>query len=148
MIEDLQTVQNSQVASQPMELASTGQRFGNYLLDLICIYTGSIVVGGILYLIGLGDLIERINGTLFGFIFLLLYYIPQEALLGWSLGKLITGTRVVREDGTPITFGQALGRALCRFIPFEAFSFLGGNGKPVGWHDTISGTRVISIRKK
>ena len=148
MIEDLQTVQNSQVASQPMELASTGQRFGNYLLDLICIYIGSIVAGGILYLIGLGDLIERINGTLFGFIFLLLYYVPQEALLGWSLGKLITGTRVVREDGTPITFGQALGRTLCRFIPFEVFSFLGGDGKPVGWHDTISGTRVISTRKK
>lgn len=148
MIEDLQTVQNPQVVSQPMELASSGQRFGNYLLDIILIYIGAFVLGFVLYLIGLGDALDRINNTLFGVIFMILYYVPQEALFGWSLGKLITGTRVVKEDGTPITFGQALGRSLCRFIPFEAFSFLGGNGKPVGWHDSISKTRVISIRKK
>jgi uncharacterized RDD family membrane protein YckC len=148
MIEDLQTVQSSRVVSQPMRLASTGQRFGNYLLDILFIYIGSFVVGAVFYLIGLGDVIENMNSTLFGVIFLLLYYVPQEALVGWILGKLVTGTRVVKEDGAPIGFGQALGRSLCRFIPFEAFSFLGGNGQPVGWHDSISKTRVISIRKK
>ena len=148
MIEDLQTVQSSQVVSQPMELASTGQRFGNYLLDVVFTYVCAFIAGVVLYGIGLGDVIDRTNNTLLGIILFLLYYVPQEAVVGWTLGKLITGTRVVREDGSPISFAQALGRSLCRFIPFEAFSFLGGNGKPVGWHDSISKTRVISIRKK
>ena len=148
MIEDLQTVQSSQVVSQPMELATSGQRFANYLLDVIIIYVSAFVAGVVLYIVGLGDVIDRIDDTLLGIILVLLYYVPQESLFGWTLGKLITGTRIVKEDGSPISFGQGLGRSLCRFIPFEAFSFLGGNGKPVGWHDSITKTRVISIRKR
>jgi len=148
MIEDLQTVQSSQVVSQPMELATSGQRFANYLLDVIIIYVSAFVAGVVLYIVGLGDVIDRIDDTLLGIILVLLYYVPQESLFGWTLGKLITGTRIVKEDGSPISLGQGLGRSLCRFIPFEAFSFLGGNGKPVGWHDSITKTRVISIRKR
>jgi hypothetical protein len=87
------------------------------------------------------------NDYLPGIIISFLYYLPQEAFSGRTLGKMITGTRAVNEDGTKLTFGRALGRTLCRYIPFEAFSFLGGNGRPRGWHDRISRTKVISIKK-
>jgi uncharacterized RDD family membrane protein YckC len=100
-----------------------------------------------LALIGLGDVIEEMNDYLLGFIILLIYYVPQEAFSGRTLGKMITGTKAVNEDGSKLTFGKVLGRTLCRFIPFEAFSFLGGQNKPKGWHDRIPKTKVISIRK-
>lgn len=133
--------------STPMVLASTGQRFGTMLLDLIFYFIFAIIFGFVLGLIGLGDLIQNMNDTLLGIVILLIYYVPQEAFSGRTLGKLITGTKAVKEDGTELSFGQALGRTLCRFIPFEAFSFLGGNGRPRGWHDKIPKTKVISVRR-
>jgi uncharacterized RDD family membrane protein YckC len=130
-----------------LELASSGQRLFNYFLDLIFNYIAAFCTGLLLYFIGMGDFLEQVNGTLFGLALMILYYVPQEALFGWTLGKLITRTRVVSETGEGISFGQAVGRTLCRFIPFEAFSFMGGD-KPVGWHDKFSKTRVISVKKK
>jgi uncharacterized RDD family membrane protein YckC len=76
----------------------------------------------------------------------LAYYIISEGLFQRTLGKLLTGTRVVTADGGRPTFGQIVGRSFARMIPFEAFSFLGGDGGPVGWHDSLSGTRVVSVR--
>jgi uncharacterized RDD family membrane protein YckC len=60
-------------------------------------------------------------------------------------GKLITGTRVVTESGEVPTARQILIRTVVRFVPFEAFSFLGSSG--TGWHDTWSGTRVVRTRR-
>ncbi len=132
--------------STPMVLASTGQRFGTMLLDLIFFYIFALILGLVLGLIGL-DLIQNMNDILLGIVILLIYYVPQEAFSGRTFGKLITGTKAVNEDGSNLTLGKALGRTLCRLIPFEAFSFLGGQGTPKGWHDRIPKTKVISIRK-
>ena len=88
----------------------------------------------------------RDNDYLFGVITSLGYFVPQEASSGKTLGKLITGTKAVNEDGSKLTFGKAVGRTLCRFIPFEVFSFLGGQDRPKGWHDRIPKTIVVSTR--
>jgi len=143
----IQNPADTEAAKSSMTIASSGQRLGNYILDLLFLYAFGFVFGLALYIIGLGDFVDQMNDTLFGFIIFLLYYVPQEAFFGWTLGKLITGTRVVDNFGLPISIGQAVGRGLCRFIPFEAFSFLGGGGSPVGWHDKIPKTLVVSIRK-
>jgi uncharacterized RDD family membrane protein YckC len=74
------------------------------------------------------------------------YYIVLEAAFGWTIAKLITGTRVVRIDGTKPTFPQALGRTFARFIPFEPFSVLFSDSK-LGWHDSLSNTRVVQVRR-
>ena len=131
---------------QQTELASTGQRIGNMFLDLIFFFIIAFIIGLNMALIGLEDLIEGMNDYLLGIIVTFFYYVPQEALSGRTLGKMITGTKVVKEDGTKLTFGRALNRTLCRYIPFEAFSFLSGSGRPRGWHDRISKTKVISIK--
>jgi len=133
--------------SMQMVLASSWQRFGTMLLDTIFYFIFAFIFGIVSYLIGLGDLIQNMNNNILGIIILIIYYVPQEAFSGRTLGKLITGTKAVSEDGTNLTFGQALGRTLCRFIPFEAFSFLGGRGMPRGWHDKIPKTKVISLRR-
>jgi uncharacterized RDD family membrane protein YckC len=72
-----------------------------------------------------------------------IYYIALEATTGRTVGKLFVGTKVVRADGGTPTLSQIIGRTLCRYIPFEPFSFIGSNS---GWHDRLSGTRVIVAR--
>lgn len=73
-----------------------------------------------------------------------IYYVGFEAAFGRTPGKLLTGTRVVTLTGEPPSFGQCLGRAFARCVPFEPLSFLGGDG--VGWHDKWTDTRVIRTR--
>jgi uncharacterized RDD family membrane protein YckC len=72
---------------------------------------------------------------------LFLYYFLFENGRGITIGKLITNTRVVHESGRRATTKEIFIRTLCRLIPFDAFSYLGDG---VGWHDTLSHTRVIS----
>jgi uncharacterized RDD family membrane protein YckC len=72
----------------------------------------------------------------------LLYYNVFEALTARTLGKYITKTIVVDENGEKTNHETILIRTLCRLIPFNAFSFLGISGR--GWHDTISKTYVVN----
>lgn len=136
----------AQLAPSVDQLASQGQRFANLILDYLFLFIFSIIFGVVLALAGLGEMLQSANEYLLWLIISCLYYIPQEAHSGRTLGKLITGTKAVSEDGSELTFGQVVGRTLCRFIPFEAFSFFGGNGRPRGWHDTIPKTKVVSVR--
>jgi uncharacterized RDD family membrane protein YckC len=71
---------------------------------------------------------------------LFFYYLLLEGVFKTSAGKALTGTVAVNEYGEKASFGRALTRSLCRLIPFDAFSFLGGGR---GWHDRLSGTWVV-----
>lgn len=129
-----------------VRVASTGRRFLNLLIDYICYLVLSYGVGYFLSVTGLYGAVQNVPDIILGSLVMMLYYFPQEATSGRTLGKLVTGTRAVAADGSPLTVGQALGRTLCRFIPFDAISFLFGSGFPEGWHDRIPGTKVILIR--
>ena len=63
---------------------------------------------------------------------------------GRTLGKLLTGTRAVRDDGEAFTIRDAIKRSLWRLAPLETVTFLvEGNS---GWHDERTGTRVVDVR--
>ena len=134
------------IKEQQRLLASTGQRLGNMFLDFIFYMIFAFAFGLFLGFFGLVSVIEGMNEYLLGAIILFIYFVPQEAFSGRTLGKLITGTKAVNEDGSNLTFGKAVGRTVCRCIPFEPFSFLGWQGRPKGWHDRIPRTKVISLR--
>lgn len=127
--------------------ASSGRRFVNLIVDqigcVLLVFAIDIVLIVFAVALNMKDAVTNIPDILIGVIVCLIYYIPQEAIWGKTLGKFLTGTKVVSADGTTPTFGQVLGRTLCRMIPFEAFSFLFGGGNPVGWHDKFSFTRVV-----
>lgn len=130
-------------AQVKINLASAGQRIGNYVIDTIAYYILLIAFGFIFGFLGILDdspilIYPLAIGTIFG------YYIIMEAAFGKTLGKFVTGTKVVTENGEKPTTGAIVGRTLCRLIPFEAFSLLGS--KAIGWHDSIPGTRVIRDR--
>ena len=141
--------------------ASTGQRFLNFLIDNILMRFGlSILTGigvGIILAFLFPEYMIRIsenpdtttNLDLFllayaiGIVNYLLYYtICEKAFKGYTLGKLITGTRAIREDGGELTFKDAFLRSLSRLVPFEVFSGFGGHP----WHDTWTKTMVIRSR--
>ena len=129
-----------------LPISSSWQRFINLLIDYFMVMIFGGVLGFILGANGASEVIINTNEYILGAIITLLYYVPQEALFGRTIGKLITGTKVVQQNGNKVLISQVIGRTFCRFIPFEAFSFFGGQGKPVGWHDSIPKTVVIKTR--
>ncbi|XZF12970.1 RDD family protein [Chitinophagaceae bacterium MMS25-I14] len=140
------------------EHATTGQRFVHLLIDTVVYYAASYVFG---YILGyslkifgaenfLRWIIEGSDGVrIFNFFFGLFVYVITYTLIegltkGKTLGKVITRTRVVSEDGSPLSWKQAALRSVIRLVPFEGFSAL--NGFP--WHDQWSRTKVIKERKR
>ncbi|MBN0986449.1 RDD family protein [Amphritea pacifica] len=129
--------------------ASKMRRFLNYLIDIILMQVvfGFLIGVAAMLLFGNAglDYIDSIPDYLFGVTVMVIYYLIFEGFFGVTIGKLVTGTRIVSETGLPPAFGQILGRTFLRIVPFEPFSFLGKTGR--GWHDTVSNTYVICIRE-
>lgn len=138
-----------------LEQASTGKRFANYLIDVFLFYIIAIIIGVVIAVTNpatLESLAE--NETSAGFNFLdslisLVFYavymgIFESLTKGRSLGKLITGTKAVNEDGSTISTQTAFIRGFSRAVPFCVFSALGSPSYP--WHDRWSNTYVIDIK--
>ena len=145
MLEDDDLILDFEESSQPLDLATRGQRFGNYIIDQIATsILGALITVPIVFNMDVSDADSgfTILSYLIGFGVATFYYCLLEHLTGRSVGKMITKTRVVTELGEKPSFMNILGRTLCRFIPFEPFSFLFGEDAK-GWHDTISKTLVI-----
>jgi RDD family protein len=70
----------------------------------------------------------------------LYYFLFEGSTQGRTLGKIMTNTVAITQDGTPFTYRHALMRTLCRFIPFEALSALLAY---LPWHDSITKTAVV-----
>ena len=140
------------VAPELLDIESTSKvrRFFNWLIDKIVIYVLWAVGGGVAIAI-YGEPVEIWFETLpravdiaLTWLSLLIYYSFMEGAFGFSIGKLITNTRVVDQFGRPLGFGRALQRSLCRLIPFDAFSLLmSEDSVRRGWHDSLSKTYVI-----
>jgi len=129
-------------------LAGRGARFVNLILDAVFSTIVSLAFGVALGMAGAGPWFARLNrfeAQLIDWVFYVLYYTAFELSFGWTLAKLITGTRVVDERGERPSPGKIVGRSFARLVPFEPLSFLGKTG--IGWHDRWSGTRVVSVRR-
>lgn len=128
-------------------------RFINFIIDYIFTYLLVILLyavmmlvysflSGIDYLV-VADKVSNINSFLdrliTAFFYALFMYFTEVITKGRSLGKLITGTMVVNENGGLPTGNDLLKRNFSRIVPFDALSFLGSNG----WHDSWSDTKVV-----
>jgi len=145
---------------EQVELASFGQRVGTFLLDIMFLFVLTSIVEAVLVLLGYGNHFKEVNPDSLGLmstnrplliertLVMICYYLIQEWLTGRTMGKLIMGTQAINNDGSDLTLGRAIGRTLCRFIPFEFFSFFLQHEDGVkGWHDRIPKTLVINLRK-
>lgn len=131
--------------SRAIVRAGKGRRFGTLLVDYAMFMLLSFCIGVIIALL-FGDrgvkALESIPDFVLGLLILSSYYVFFEGIWARTPGKLVFGTVVVTEAGTKPSIKQVLGRTLCRFIPFEALSFLGERG----WHDSIPKTHVVLAR--
>jgi uncharacterized RDD family membrane protein YckC len=73
-----------------------------------------------------------------------LYYIIAESSYSRTIGKAITKTRVITDTGEKPGLPAIIKRTLCRFIPFEQFSFIQSD---IGLHDRFSRTIVVIDRE-
>lgn len=133
--------------------ASTGVRFVNYLIDAFVFYAFFFLIVFLIVIAalksesdvesgGFEQSTETGTGLILQYLVYLILYIGMYTILegaskGKTLGKLITRSRAVRRDGTPITWGDAFKRSLCRLVPFEPFSAFG-----IPWHDKWTNTVV------
>ncbi|RDZ26691.1 RDD family protein [Lysobacter silvisoli] len=133
-----------------IESTTKVRRFFNWLIDKAVGYA-CWAVGAAVAVVILGEPavqwfeeMSRLLELVLSVVSMLAYYTLMEGAFGFTIGKLITNTRVVDEYGRPPGFGRALLRSLCRFIPFEAFSLLmSEDSVRRGWHDSLARCYVI-----
>ncbi len=140
-------VEAREVAPTELVPATRLRRMSNMLIDYLAMgVLAEVVIVLLRQILGeqtMSD-IESAPDFVFAAVLFSLYYTPLEALTGRTLGKLITGTKVVSEDGGAASFARILGRTLCRLVPLDPISFLGVDAR--GWHDRWSKTRVVKCR--
>lgn len=143
------------VAVQDWERATARRRLLNYLIDTVAVmglgFPAGLIIVVASKLLG-SDLdpestLNQVPDFLWGLGLTLLYYGVCEGVWGRTMGKLLTGTAVLRQDGRPLGIPLALLRTVCRFIPFEAFTFLQGE-RPNGLHDRWAKSAVVEVRRR
>ena len=143
-----------------IEPAGRWRRFFTLLIDYFCftllellgwgLYMALLYVQGIESMTAALDRLDEpshIRDYGIGLSVMLVYYIGMEGFFGFTVGKLVTGTRVVNGEGGKPRWGQIVGRTFARLIPLEPFSVLFWNERQRrGWHDLLSKTWVVRRR--
>lgn len=142
------------VAISPAMFVPWYKRLLNFVIDILVVCLIFIILGaiaGILSLFGYNgfalwfDKLDGLTDRLVTTLVMVIYLFVIEVFTQRSVGKFITGTIVVSEDGTKPEARSIMIRNLCRIISFEALTFLGST--PRGWHDSASGTYVVDAKK-
>lgn len=136
--------------------AQKGIRLANLIIDraiITIIFFAFGVIAALIYNLTNNDFLLKIvykmseinrflDILITSFIYFMYTFLIEYFTKGRSIGKYITGSKVICIDGTEPTFNDYLIRNISRIVPFDALSFLGENG----WHDKWSETRVINIK--
>lgn len=96
------------------------------------------------------DLIARAFGWSWAVVVPAAYVVLSHGTTGQTLGKRLTGVRVVDAAGEPIGYGRALGR-YAAWLGSAALLFVGflvapARGDRRALHDLLAGTRVVRVR--
>ena len=154
-VEHLRDVQSG-IDRTRLNYASVLKRFGAIFIDSLIFNIPFMVV---IFVLMFGMITDRreppfwFNFIGFPVMFLMFFY---EALMlqmknGQTLGKMATKVRVVRADGSPITSGQAWGRAAMRvllgFMCIGIVDYLPAlfTDEKTALHDMAAGTRVVEL---
>lgn len=136
--------------------ATKWQRFANYFIDKLIINIAFLLFGfaavfidNILGTYHLTQFIYKLSQigrladiVLTSIIYFIYTFLMEYFTQGRTIGKYITGTKVIMTDGETPTINELFVRNLSRLVPFDGLSFLGENG----WHDNWSDTRVVNIK--
>ena len=132
-------------------LASKGERFLNFIIDLLIIYIIAVcivatinIIGDVTNSYGVSNWVKSlslIENLFFGLVILFFYYAFTEMYFSRTFAKYFTKTMVVRVDGSKPNTKNFMIRTVSRLNPIDPFSFLGKTER--GLHDTLSATYVV-----
>jgi uncharacterized RDD family membrane protein YckC len=117
--------------------ASFRDRFAAFVLDLILVVITSVILD-------LGR-----NGERKVMFLLLAYHIAFWAWKGTTVGGIICQLRVVRTNGQPLSFADALVRGLSSIFSLAVLGigalWILKDPDRQSWHDKIAGTYVVKV---
>ncbi|SDQ83365.1 Uncharacterized membrane protein YckC, RDD family [Virgibacillus subterraneus] len=128
-------------------------RFWAYLADLLIVFSinGILLSPSKFINDGAGiDIGFWTMAGIVGVIVLYLYFLLMTKYFGQTLGKMIFGLRVIREDAhslewKDLIFREVVGRFIHRVFFFTGllYLFVAFSGEKQGLHDMIGNTRVV-----
>jgi uncharacterized RDD family membrane protein YckC len=81
----------------------------------------------------------------------LIFYVSSWTKSGQTIGKQLTGLKVVGDGGVPVSTGKALLRFvgyIISAVPLSlGFIWIVFDKKGQGWHDKLSGTYVVTVNQ-
>jgi uncharacterized RDD family membrane protein YckC len=141
----------------------TGMRYAGFWIRFVAKLVDSLILGLAGFVFGLvvgfvfaltlgdgGDTAATMVVYLFGIVISCLYFVMFVGAKGATPGKMLLGLKVVRADGSRVSYGLALGRwfaaALNYFTLYIGWFLAGWTREKCGLHDFICDTRVIHTR--
>jgi uncharacterized RDD family membrane protein YckC len=129
---------SSLLVAQPRALFR--DRLAAFIVDTFAVFVTTVVL----------DAIGFVDGEAF-FPLLLVYHILFWSLKQTTLGGIVCQLRLVRTDGTPLTFADALVRGLAS-VPSLLLLAIGAlwilrDPERQAWHDKVAGTYVVKVPK-
>lgn len=118
----------------PYPVASFGRRLAAFAIDLLLL---QVIIGSL----------RAHEGWFF---FYALYFLGLWTLRGETIGKMILGLKILKEDGSRLTFMTALVRYIGYYLSslplLLGFLWAAWDEKRQTWHDKIAGTCVVKVR--
>jgi len=100
----------------------------------------------VIIVVQLGDLLDSGRATFLG---MLVYHIGFWTWKQTTVGGMICQLKIVRTDGAPLTFADALVRGLSAIfsvvVVFLGFLWVIRDPERQAWHDKVAGTYVVKV---
>lgn len=130
-------------------------RFWAYIIDVVVIFSLRGVLLSPFLFVNEGFPVEVGLWTVNGFFEILIYYsyfFLATKIFGQTVGKMVIGIRVMKEDGTKLTavdvlFREVIGRMIYNIIGLlkVLYVVVGFTNEKQGLHDMIGQTRVVHV---
>jgi uncharacterized RDD family membrane protein YckC len=140
--------------AEVLELASVGRRFAALWIDQFLLIVAVTIAAVPVVVMSAGQQ-SGVPAFFIAFFFIAFFggFVTYEAVMltkrGQTLGKMAMKVRVVRPDGTPISSGQAWGRALTRMVMVHVLALINYlpaimTKEKTAVHDMLAKTRVVN----
>jgi hypothetical protein len=122
-------------------VASEDRRLVNYVIDSVINMSLFVII---MVLFPSLRVTNQLTLYILSYSTYLMYFMVFEALFQRTPAKFITGTKVVKSDGSKPNLGTIAVRTLCRFVPFDPVSHMGTpKYHRTWWHDRWTNTLVV-----
>ncbi len=146
--------QGNPLPQAPASASATQTRYAGFWIRFAARLIDGLIVGaiGAVLFIAL-SMVEPVLGNTFAFIASFIYYIAMHGS-SWqaTVGKKVLGIRVIRADGSDVSYGRATGRSFAELISYLVFMIgyimAAFTDQKKSLHDIICDTRVVYDTRK